>query len=164
MRALLLMTGPAFAIDRQIDEIPENIDLYQLMCHVLAIDPSPNNGSMNIVQRALRYSLDNRYSSSMWSNMLSDMHHLDTIRLLIIICVIIIPTILFIVYVIAKCRSRNSLPSNPIGYSRLSNGNSITTKGSNRRPISGDGSGKRSIPSNFLIDNAADDDESSEEM
>jgi predicted AlkP superfamily pyrophosphatase or phosphodiesterase len=60
MRALLIMSGPAFAVNRTIDEIPENIDLYQLMCHVLGIDAAPNNGSMKIVKQALLINNDNQ--------------------------------------------------------------------------------------------------------
>ncbi|CAI5448452.1 unnamed protein product [Caenorhabditis angaria] len=58
MRAFLVMRGPAFSENFTIADIPENVDLYGLMCHVLDITPSPNNGSMEIVKRALK---ENRY-------------------------------------------------------------------------------------------------------
>ncbi|CAD6191342.1 unnamed protein product [Caenorhabditis auriculariae] len=54
MRAILAMNGPLFASKIAIDEIPENIDLYLLMCNVLNITPSLNDGSFEIIGKALR--------------------------------------------------------------------------------------------------------------
>ncbi|PIC33723.1 hypothetical protein B9Z55_013603 [Caenorhabditis nigoni] len=58
MRAFLMMRGPAFSENFTIADIPSNVDLYNLMCHVLGITPTENNGTMEIVKRALK---ENRY-------------------------------------------------------------------------------------------------------
>lgn len=53
MRAFLVMSGPDIKNSEKIDDIPENIDLYPLMCHLLRIPCSPNNGTLNVVGKAL---------------------------------------------------------------------------------------------------------------
>lgn len=60
MHGILVMNGPAFEKSIQvfflnfilfnfepfqIQEIPENIDLYEFMCEILKVKPSPNNGT-----------------------------------------------------------------------------------------------------------------------
>ncbi|VDK43400.1 unnamed protein product [Anisakis simplex] len=54
MRAILVMKGPAFAEKLQVQTIANNIDLYALMCHVLRIKESPNNGSLSNLRMALQ--------------------------------------------------------------------------------------------------------------
>jgi len=53
MRGNLMMSGPSFKTNLQISEIPENVDLYSLMCYLLDILPAPNNGTMDSVKEAL---------------------------------------------------------------------------------------------------------------
>ncbi|VDL78003.1 unnamed protein product [Nippostrongylus brasiliensis] len=53
MRAILVVGGPSIAPGEKIMEIPQNIDLYALMCFLLAISPSPNNSTMTLVSKAL---------------------------------------------------------------------------------------------------------------
>ena len=45
MGALFLATGPSFGSGVVVDEI-ENIHLYELLCHLLEIEPAPNQGSL----------------------------------------------------------------------------------------------------------------------
>ncbi|PAV56294.1 hypothetical protein WR25_15716 isoform C [Diploscapter pachys] len=49
MHGILVMNGPAFEKSIQIQEIPENIDLYEFMCEILKVKPSPNNGTRQSV-------------------------------------------------------------------------------------------------------------------
>ncbi|PAV68511.1 hypothetical protein WR25_02969 [Diploscapter pachys] len=49
MHGILVMNGPAFEKSIQIQEIPENIDLYGFMCEILEVKPSPNNGTRQSV-------------------------------------------------------------------------------------------------------------------
>ncbi|VDO78017.1 unnamed protein product [Heligmosomoides polygyrus] len=53
MRAMLVVGGPSAASGKEITEIPKNIDLYSLMCYLLAVPPSPNNSTMSVVSQAL---------------------------------------------------------------------------------------------------------------
>ncbi|CAJ0931154.1 unnamed protein product, partial [Mesorhabditis belari] len=54
MRALLAMNGPAFKQRTMISQIPNNIDLYPFLCHLLNVPPSPNNGSISLLKDALQ--------------------------------------------------------------------------------------------------------------
>jgi hypothetical protein len=58
------MSGPAFVSNRTFDEIPENIDIYELMCRVLNIEPAPNNGSIDRVKQVLRVNDDSTSTTS----------------------------------------------------------------------------------------------------
>lgn len=53
MGALFLAAGPAF---RQGVVVPPfaNIHLYELMCHILGIEPAPNDGNLDAVRELLR--------------------------------------------------------------------------------------------------------------
>jgi len=52
MHALFRAVGPAF---KHISLPPfPNVDVYPLLCHLLGIEPAPNDGSLNIVKRMLR--------------------------------------------------------------------------------------------------------------
>ena len=44
--------GPAFKKHFKVDTF-RNVDIYGLMCHVLGVEPAPNNGSMDIVSQML---------------------------------------------------------------------------------------------------------------
>ncbi|ETN69318.1 type I phosphodiesterase / nucleotide pyrophosphatase, partial [Necator americanus] len=46
MHATLVLVGPDIPPKQLVRRIPQNIDLYGLMCYLLDIQPSPNNGSM----------------------------------------------------------------------------------------------------------------------
>ncbi|VDM66663.1 unnamed protein product, partial [Strongylus vulgaris] len=54
MRAFLVIGGPSVISGKRYEEIPENIDLYQFMCHVLGVPPAPSNSSLVILSKALR--------------------------------------------------------------------------------------------------------------
>ena len=45
--------GPDFVRQRQPLEPFPNVDLYPLCCHLLQINPAPNNGSLTVVQKYL---------------------------------------------------------------------------------------------------------------
>ncbi|GMR50743.1 hypothetical protein PMAYCL1PPCAC_20938, partial [Pristionchus mayeri] len=53
MHALLVMDGPAFRKSQQIEEIPQNIDLYPLMGKILGLEMPPNAGKLETISRAL---------------------------------------------------------------------------------------------------------------
>ncbi|CAJ0602605.1 unnamed protein product [Cylicocyclus nassatus] len=55
MRAVLVLRGPSFAKTQKITRIPQNIDLYPLMCYLLGIKPAPNNGSMVVFQTTVEF-------------------------------------------------------------------------------------------------------------
>ncbi|CAB3405803.1 unnamed protein product [Caenorhabditis bovis] len=93
MRAFLIMNGPAFSENFTIADIPENIDLYGLMCHVLNITPSENDGSMGIVKRALR---ENRYLSPIHGYMFIGI--VDSMSFLFILVPSMCIVILFLIY------------------------------------------------------------------
>ena len=52
MHALFRAVGPAFK-HISLPHFP-NVDVYPLLCHLLGIEPAPNDGSLNIVKRMLR--------------------------------------------------------------------------------------------------------------
>ncbi|CAJ0602265.1 unnamed protein product [Cylicocyclus nassatus] len=54
MRAFLIIGGPSVLSGQRFEEIPENIDLYGFMCHLLDIDPAPSNSSLEILSKVLR--------------------------------------------------------------------------------------------------------------
>uniref|UniRef100_A0A1I7XF78 Bis(5'-adenosyl)-triphosphatase n=1 Tax=Heterorhabditis bacteriophora TaxID=37862 RepID=A0A1I7XF78_HETBA len=54
MRAMLVMRGPAIIKSQKIEDIPDNIDLYSLMCYLLEISPAPHNGSLQVLQKVLQ--------------------------------------------------------------------------------------------------------------
>ncbi|GMT26208.1 hypothetical protein PFISCL1PPCAC_17505, partial [Pristionchus fissidentatus] len=58
MRAFLVMSGPSFKKGRNFSEIPENVDIYGLVAKLLKAQPAPNQGSMEIVGKALASSPD----------------------------------------------------------------------------------------------------------
>jgi len=53
MHPFFLAQGPAFK-KNFISEPFENVNIYPLMCHILGIMPSPNNGSLQAVQQLLQ--------------------------------------------------------------------------------------------------------------
>lgn len=52
MHALFRAVGPAFK-HISLPHFP-NVDVYPLLCHLLGIEPAPNDGSLNIVKRMVR--------------------------------------------------------------------------------------------------------------
>ena len=53
MQATFIASGPAFRSGGRIDTV-SNLDIYELMCHLLAITPSPNDGSMERIRVVLK--------------------------------------------------------------------------------------------------------------
>ncbi|GFU52964.1 hypothetical protein NPIL_203881 [Nephila pilipes] len=60
MRAIFLATGPDFRTGLTTKPV-EIIDLYNIMCHILKIDPLPNNGTWDNVVPMLRTIADGPY-------------------------------------------------------------------------------------------------------
>ncbi|KAK6049284.1 hypothetical protein COOONC_13210, partial [Cooperia oncophora] len=53
MRAMLVMGGPSIVPGKKIRDIPENIELYPLMCYLLGIEAAPHNSTSSVVYQAL---------------------------------------------------------------------------------------------------------------
>jgi ectonucleotide pyrophosphatase/phosphodiesterase family protein 5 len=53
MGALFVAAGPAFSQGVVVDRV-RTLDLYELMCRVLGIDPSPNDGALDSIAAVLR--------------------------------------------------------------------------------------------------------------
>lgn len=120
MRALLVMNGPAFVNEKKIFEIPQNIDLYPLVCHILGVTAAPNNGSLNIVGQSLK-KLDNFMNRSAIFDMFT-----DTLGFFVIVLPSICIVFLFFIYgcrhTVMKDDPNWSRPDVVRGYSRLAIG------------------------------------------
>ena len=53
MHPIFMAKGPDFVRQSAPLEPFPNVDLYPLCCHLLQIEPAPNNGSLVIVQKYL---------------------------------------------------------------------------------------------------------------
>ena len=53
MHPFFLAQGPTFK-EGFVSEPFENVNIYSLMCHLLGIEPAPNNGSLQAVQHLLK--------------------------------------------------------------------------------------------------------------
>ena len=53
MHPFFLAQGPAFK-EGFVSEPFENVNIYSLTCHLLGIEPTPNNGSLQAVQHLLK--------------------------------------------------------------------------------------------------------------
>merc|ERR1711892_780107 len=58
MHPIFMAKGPDFVRQRQPLEPFPNVDLYPLCCHLLQINPAPNNGSLTVVQKYLAQPMD----------------------------------------------------------------------------------------------------------
>uniref|UniRef100_A0AAF5PIZ1 AP3A hydrolase n=1 Tax=Wuchereria bancrofti TaxID=6293 RepID=A0AAF5PIZ1_WUCBA len=54
MKSILLMKGPVFKQNYQIDGTANNLDLYPLMCYILGVIPAPNNGTIQHMLEVLK--------------------------------------------------------------------------------------------------------------
>lgn len=61
MHPFMAATGPSFHVGLRISSL-HNVDLYPLMCHLLAIPPRPHNGSMEAAQCMLAVEICSRRS------------------------------------------------------------------------------------------------------
>ena len=52
MRPIFIAEGPSFRINHQIEPF-NSVNLYSLFCHILRIQPAPNNGSLSLVSHML---------------------------------------------------------------------------------------------------------------
>ena len=52
MHPFFMAMGPAFKKGHSVDGF-RNVDVYPLMCHILGINPTPNNGSLEAVMGML---------------------------------------------------------------------------------------------------------------
>ncbi|CAJ0602606.1 unnamed protein product [Cylicocyclus nassatus] len=55
MRAVLVLRGPDITKEQKITQVPQNIDLYRLMCSLLDVIPAPNNGTMQTFNSYLEF-------------------------------------------------------------------------------------------------------------
>ncbi len=53
MAGVFVATGPAFANGKIVDPF-ENVHLYALLCHILGIEPAPNDGNLDAIRKVLR--------------------------------------------------------------------------------------------------------------
>lgn len=53
MKAIFIGLGPSFLNNVKLDEF-QNIELYNVMCKLLAINPSPNNGTLDFISKVLK--------------------------------------------------------------------------------------------------------------
>lgn len=53
MHPLLIARGPAFKVNVTLGKPVRMVDLYELMCHVLDIEPNRNDGSLEKVEELL---------------------------------------------------------------------------------------------------------------
>ena len=53
MQAVFLAVGPAFAQGKSVERV-RNVDVYELMAHVLGLRPAPNDGSLDSIRTVLR--------------------------------------------------------------------------------------------------------------
>ncbi|GFO23904.1 ectonucleotide pyrophosphatase/phosphodiesterase family member 5 [Plakobranchus ocellatus] len=51
MRPIFVARGPAFKQNAVVESI-DTVDIYPLICHLLNIDPAPNNGSLERAEKA----------------------------------------------------------------------------------------------------------------
>ncbi|XP_059172781.1 ectonucleotide pyrophosphatase/phosphodiesterase family member 5-like [Physella acuta] len=61
MKPIFIAKGPAFRSNQTVEPI-QSVDIYPLICHILKINPSPNNGSLDRASRLLN--LETKRSSS----------------------------------------------------------------------------------------------------
>ena len=62
MRPFFLAMGPAFKNNYKVDTF-HSVDIYPLMCHILGLDPAPNNGSFDNVKGLLKSMEDKKVMS-----------------------------------------------------------------------------------------------------
>lgn len=53
MRSIFIASGPAFKSNYASNDLLDAVDVYNLMCHLLSIDPAPNNGTFSHVEPLL---------------------------------------------------------------------------------------------------------------
>ena len=53
MGSIFVASGPAFANGKTVDPF-ENVHIYELVCHVLGIEPAVNDGSLDAIREVLR--------------------------------------------------------------------------------------------------------------
>lgn len=95
MHPFFLAHGPLFK-ENFISEPFENVNIYPLMCHILGIEPAPNNGSLTAVEQLLKFSPEQK----------------QDFTLLIVLCFISFVVFMFMSYGIVsfcvknRCRMR----------------------------------------------------------
>ena len=89
MHPFFLAQGPAFK-EGFVSEPFENVNIYSLMCHILGIEPAPNNGSLQAVQHLLK-----------------EKEHKHDYTVLIVVSVISVLVLLLMSYVIVSLCVKN---------------------------------------------------------
>lgn len=70
MHPIFIGTGPRFKKNFIIEPF-RNVDIYPLMCYILNVEPSPNNGSLQIVKMMIiEKSLDRNYILFLFLNLI----------------------------------------------------------------------------------------------
>jgi hypothetical protein len=54
MHAVLQMKGPRINSSAVLDDVVENVNLYNMFCKILKISPAANNGSFSFAQSVLK--------------------------------------------------------------------------------------------------------------
>ncbi|RCN36689.1 hypothetical protein ANCCAN_17421 [Ancylostoma caninum] len=63
MHATLVLHGPDIVPLQRIHRVPENIDLYVLMCYLLRIKCAPHNGTINVFMKNVHFNDSRRHVS-----------------------------------------------------------------------------------------------------
>ncbi|GFS12375.1 ectonucleotide pyrophosphatase/phosphodiesterase family member 5-like [Elysia marginata] len=107
MHPFFMASGPAFKSGFQVETF-ESVDLYPLMCHLLDLQPAPNNGSMAVV-----------------SLLLKEEHETTFITLATYLVSLVIIATFGGVFAVGACRNRRYLKrtARPINVSEILGGN-----------------------------------------
>jgi hypothetical protein len=54
MHAVLLMKGPRINNEAVLDNVVDNVHLYNMFCKMLSVIPAPNNGTMQFAQKVIK--------------------------------------------------------------------------------------------------------------
>lgn len=54
MHAVLLMKGPRINNEAVLDNVVDNVHLYNMFCKMLSVIPAPNNGTMQLAQKVIK--------------------------------------------------------------------------------------------------------------
>ena len=111
MHGIFIAAGPAFR-KNYLSTTFSNIHLYELLCKVLRIRPSPNNGSLFAVEHLLIDSLQTRHS--IWET--------QSLKIILISVISLLMLIILIGICIQCCKGNIKIDNGYIGAYKGSNG------------------------------------------
>ena len=111
MHGIFIAAGPAFR-KNYISATFSNIHLYELLCKVLRIKPTPNNGSLFAVEHLLIDSLQTKHS--IWET--------ESLKIILISVVSLLVLIILIGICIQCCKGNLKIGNGYIGAYKQSNG------------------------------------------